>query len=139
MRKLGTYVWVERRADGTVVVERRGDVQETLGKAPRIKRHGRSGGAWQYSKSNGIIGTQADLKKQMAADAAAGVSINYRQTHAKVNRKGQKVGAWVAEFGDKYEKARWLKAHHRVDFDAGYGDPCPGDFGGNPNPRTLEE
>jgi hypothetical protein len=91
---------------------------------------GRNAEAHQLSRSNGIVGTQATLDAAKKRDAELGVSIDYVQTHSKVNARGEKVGAWRAEFNGRSHKNSWLRAHKRVDRDASYGDPCPGDFGG---------
>lgn len=90
----------------------------------RIK--GRNAEAHQLSMSNGIVGTEAMLKAQMAIDAKLGVPINYVKTHERVNYKGEKVAAYRAEFFGRSHKNRWLRAHGRFDADAGYGDPAPG-------------
>jgi hypothetical protein len=82
----------------------------------------------QLSRSNGIVGTQRELRAAMKRDAELGVSINYVKTHEKTNTFGKKVCTWRAEFNDRAHKNHWLRAHERVDLDAGFSDPCPGDF-----------
>jgi hypothetical protein len=107
-------------------------VDYTTGKKEVLSRRtsGRNAEARQLSQANGIVGTQATLDAARKRDAELGVSINYVKTHEKRNARGEKVCAWRAEFTGRSNKNRWLRAHQRVDYDASYGDPTPGDFAG---------
>ena len=91
---------------------------------------GRNAEAHQLSQANGIVGTQATLDAAKKRDAELGVSIRYVPTHEKINARGERVCAWRAEFNGRSHKNRWLRAHKRVDRDAGFSDPAPGDFVG---------
>lgn len=84
----------------------------------------------QMSRSNGIVGTKYTLKKAQKLDAELGVAdaVRYVKTHETLNRRGHCVAAYAAEFASRADKNRWLRAHKRVDLDAGYGDPSPGTF-----------
>ena len=99
------------------------------------RKHSGAGSKYQYSESNGFIGTEADLRKHMAMDAKLGVQIRYVKAKERISRTGRKMAAYKAVFEGRPEKQRWLKAHKRVDFDAGYGDPVPGDFRKNTPPE----
>lgn len=70
----------------------------------------------QVSLSNAVA--PGDVKRAIEIDARLGVPIGY-------NKRG------LAVFDSRAQKQRWLKAHRRVDHDAGYGDPAPGSFGRN--------
>lgn len=121
-------VWIERK-NGVKTVTR---VDYDSGKKSVLMKHvvGKEPQR-QLSRSNGIVGTEATLRAAMKRDAVLGVSINYVKTHEKIGPNGVKKCAWRAEFGRRSEKNQWLRAHQRVDLDAGYRDPCPGDFRGN--------
>lgn len=121
-------IWRERKADGTEVVIRydfEAGTEEVLQAPPRNRKEttGKRG-YWQLSESNGIIGSKKTVKKAAALDAQLGVGsrVDYVQTGPN---------AWKAGFRNKADKKAWLKAHKRVDLDAGYSDPAPGDFRGN--------
>ena len=120
-------IWIERRNGTTTVTA----VDYESGKRQRLSRHvvGKEPQR-QLSKSNGLVGTAATLRAQQKLDAQLGVPINYVETHRKVNKFGNTVCAWRAEFNDRAHKNQWLRAHKRVDLDASYGDPTPGDFAG---------
>ena len=79
---------------------------------------GSDGQYWQLSTSNGCL--TSDVAKMREMDRAVGApQIDYVET---------KAGICKAGFTGSGQKRRWLKAHKRVDSDAGYSDPCPGDF-----------
>lgn len=122
-----SYIIVERR-NGEVTVTRRivGGGTEVLQSPPKVTKYGRSNGAWQHSRANGFVGDEKTLKKMMKLDAQLGVPINYRKTHEATSARGNRNGAYVAEFTDRAQKRNWLKAHKRYDLDAGYRDPTPG-------------
>jgi hypothetical protein len=127
-----SYVIVERR-NGQVHVSRRivGGGIELLNEPPVKKKYGRKDGAWQHSRANGFVGDEKVLKKMMAMDAKLGVSINYRKTHEATSARGNRNGAYVAEFTDRVQKRKWLKAHKRYDLDASFKDPTPGTWQGS--------
>ena len=78
-----------------------------------VKNH--AGGVWQRSLSNGCL--PHTIPRRMEEDARVGApAIEYdRKTgHALFEGPGQ--------------KNNWLRAHKRVDYDAGYNAPVPGDF-----------
>jgi len=79
------------------------------------------GGAWQLSESNGIVGNDETLRSAKELDARLGAPIDY----VAAGR-----GRWKAKFDSREQKNHWLKVHKRVDPDAGYSDPAPGDFRG---------
>lgn len=119
----GSYIFiVNGRAERRYVDGR----CEPLTRSPRQVRYGRRDGVWQRSMANGVIGTAETLRKARALDQKLGVPIEY---HA------ERPGVWSAEFQDRAEKRRWLRAHRRVDMDAGYRDPAPGDFRGQYPPE----
>jgi hypothetical protein len=117
-------LWIERRNGSTTVtrVEYETDKREVLGR--RVV--GQKAGEVQLSRSNGIIGTKADLRKQMKIDAERGVPIRYVQTHASHGPDGQPTFAWRAEFLSPRHKRQWLRASKRYDADACYLNPPPG-------------
>jgi hypothetical protein len=118
-------IWIERK-NGVRTVTRvdyeTGD-KKSVGRYVAGKEPQR-----QLSRSNGIVGTLATLRAAQKRDAELGVSINYVKTHEKVGADGKKRCAWRAEFDSRSHKNNWLRKNERVDFDAGYSDPCPGDF-----------
>lgn len=109
--------FVHRKADGTTEVEL---VDYGTGKVmkspPRQRTRAGQQGYWQLSISNAVPLHQVEKAKRI--DAELGVSIDYV-------KKGH---AALAAFNSPTEKRRWLRAHRRVDHDACYKDPCPGDF-----------
>ncbi|MHC4235086.1 MAG: hypothetical protein ACYSUQ_08215 [Planctomycetota bacterium] len=121
---MSSYIWIERNDQGERTVERRhadGRV-ELLSGPPRMRKHGAEGGYWQLSTSNGVVGPGA-LRKAQELDAKLGVPIDYVATETRNGRT-----AYKAAFTSAAEKRNWLKKHKRVDFDAGFRDPAPGDF-----------
>ena len=74
------------------------------------------GNYYQISSSNGVPTHQ--LAKAKFIDRQLGVPITYLTDGALS----------YAAFDNKSQKNRWLRAHKRVDHDAGYSDPAPGDF-----------
>ncbi len=76
------------------------------------------GNYYQISSSNGVPTHQVAQAK--AVDRQLGVPITYL-TDGPIS---------YAAFDDKSQKNRWLRAHKRVDHDAGYSEPAPGDFVG---------
>jgi hypothetical protein len=117
-----SYLWIEHRKDGTTHVERRGLTGNEVAVPPKRTR-GRAAvnGCWQESDTNGFVGDQRTKAQIVALDATLGVPIEYREVAPNVYR---------ARFDDPAHKRKWLRAHKRVDLDAGYRDPCPGDFRG---------
>lgn len=117
---MDSWLWTEKGVttrcfnDGTRVV---------LTERPRLTTVGPGNGAWQISQSNGFVGTMKEYKKAMEVDHNLGVPIEYLPVRG---RNGNT--AYNAVFADRLQKRRWLKAHKRVDHDACYGDPAPGDF-----------
>ena len=103
-----------------------------VSEAPRRERGAK---AHQFSSSNGIAGTMAVKRAAEKLDAELGVPIRYVPTHRSTNRDGAPTFAWRAEFNTRSEKNNWLRAHKRYDADAGYRDPCPGDFRGSVPPE----
>lgn len=122
-----SYLWVERRADGTTLVERRGLSKAEVAKAPRQVKYGPSGGYWQLSATNGIIGKDA-LAKQRAIEAQHGADglVDYVEV---------RPGVYKAGFLSKRDKNNWLRRMKRFDADACYDAPAPGDFRGNMPPE----
>jgi hypothetical protein len=117
-----SYLWVEHRKDGTTHVERRGLAgNESVAPPKRTRGRASQDGYWQKSSTNGVCGGEAIKRRAMALDAQLGVPIAYETTGC---------GTYLACFKDGPQKRAWLKAHKRVDLDAGYRDPCPGDFRG---------
>lgn len=111
--------------------------QEVLAHLPHSERSAQKP---ILSASNGVMGTEAHLRAAMAQDAALGVDgcVRYIQSSSsRSNRTGEAVGTWHAEFQSKADRNRWLRAHKRVDCDAGWHDPCPGDFRGS-TPHEFE-
>lgn len=90
-------------------------------KHPDLKSYRRRGEVEHVSYSNGVIGGKSALDAAVAMDVKLGVAdkIAYRPIGN---------GAYAAVFSSAKEKAKWMKAHKRVDTNGGYGDPCPGDF-----------
>ena len=118
-------IWRERRRDGTEEVLRydfeAGTVEQLSGPPPAHKiRHD--------SMSNGIVGGKRALARAKAMDAKLGVDDMIRY----VPRGG---GRYDARFNSTANRRSWLRAHGRVDYDAGYGDPKPGDFSRNCPPE----
>ena len=99
---------------------------------------GRNAKAPQLSRANGLIGTEADLKRQMKIDAELGVPIRYIPTHQSYGPDGQKTFAWRAEFTGRSHKNQWLRKHKRNDADAGYSDPAPGYSRGSVPPEFQQ-
>ena len=124
---------IDKRGGTTTVelVDFVAGTKETLSR----RTSGRNAGAPQLSRANGIIGTEADLKRQMKIDAELGVPVRYVKTHESYGPSGQKNCAWQAEFKGRGHKNQWLRRHKRYDADAGYGDPMPGDFRGSVPPE----
>jgi hypothetical protein len=119
---MNSYVIIHRKGDDAKVERVFADGARVLLSEPPVgKVAGAEGGYWQLSESNGLIGPDAVRRKAEKLDAKLGVPIDY----VPVGR-----GRWKAGFKSKTEKRAWLTAHKRVDFDAGYRDPCPGDFRG---------
>lgn len=126
-----SYFMRHKKADGTVVETARLATGAVIEKKQRCTKGGRTqGGYWQLSQSNGILGTDADLRKAVAMDRQLGVTIDYVK---KKTRNGRSV--WLAAFDSATQKRAWLKAHKRFDLDAGFRDPCPGDFRGQCPPE----
>ena len=73
------------------------------------------------SLSNGICGGRAALAEAKEMDRRLGVSD-------KIEYRPMGNGAYAAVFANPKDKNAWMRANRRVDFNAGYGDPCPGDF-----------
>jgi hypothetical protein len=76
------------------------------------------GDYYQISSSNGVPAHQVEQAK--AVDRQLGVPITYLQDGPIA----------YAAFDDRSQKNKWLRAHRRVDHDAGYSEPAPGDFAG---------
>lgn len=130
-----SYIIVERRNGQTTVTRRFvGGGSEVLKEPPK---RGKKAKARTISDSNGILGTEQVLNKAKALDAELGVSdgVRYIETIASHNRDGERTAAYKIEFEDRGTRKKWLKAHKRYDADAGYGDPCPGDFRKNTPPE----
>lgn len=91
------------------------------------------------SETNGFIGDEGVYKKMLKLDADLGVgdAIRYVKTQEALNRRGNRVAAYKAEFANRADKNRWLRAHKRHDKDAGYSDPAPGTWQ-NSTPREFE-
>ena len=111
--------YIHKKADGTITSR---VVDMSTGKLVKNQRRQRSQpgeqGYWQLSMSNAVgVEQEAQARK---IDAALGVPIDYV-------KKGDTA---LAAFDSRPQKQKWLRAHKRVDHDAGYGDPAPGDFGG---------
>lgn len=109
-----SYIWIEKGK-----VERRfaNGKRERLDRPLRQTKYGPKGGWWQKSMANGVVPLPGAIKQAKEMDAAVGAPrIEYDQ------RTGE------ACFSSRAEKNRWLRAHKRVDADAGYRDPAPGDF-----------
>lgn len=76
------------------------------------------GNYYQVSSSNGVPSRQ--VAQAEAVDRQLGVPIKYLKDGPLA----------YAAFDSRRQKQKWLKAHRRVDHDAGCGDPAPGDFVG---------
>ena len=105
--------WIERKAGKTKVTR----VDLATGKHLPLKRvkkpRAGCGGYWQRSVSCGVPQHQVRAAKKL--DTELGVSIDY-------DPSGR------ACFTSPTNKRAWMRAHRYVDHDAGYKDPCPGDF-----------
>ena len=112
-------LWIEHKRNGTKLVTRKnydtGQVDVLSDGVVKQVSSGREG-YWQLSVSNGVPSRQ--LQKAKRIDHELGVPIDYVQ-------KGPMA---MAAFTSASQKRKWLRAHKRVDMDAGYRDPCPGDF-----------
>lgn len=117
-----SYIWIEKgRAERRFADGRR----VPLDGVPVSKQYGPGGGYWQLSSSNGLMATQRELARAKRLDAKLGVPIDYVPVKSRGGRTIYRAG-----FESRAQKRAWLKAHRRVDFDAGYRDPAPGDFRG---------
>ena len=123
-----SYIWREHRADGSIKTERRhtnGRV-EVLSHVRCVDTTNKQGGYWQRSTANGVVPHRGAIKRAMAADAKVGApAIDY-------DKQGR------ACFTSSVQKRQWMRAHKRVDLDAGYKDPCPGDFRDQYPPEFAE-
>lgn len=111
-------IWRVQKRDGSVRTYRKdyatGKIV-ALGRQAR-RPHAAEGGQWQLSTSCGVPIKQ--LARAQEVDHELGCSIDY-----------VKRGPFAyAAFKDAPEKRKWLRKHKWVDHDAGYRDPCPGDF-----------
>lgn len=132
-----SYVIIERR-NGDVKVTRRGDDGKAQVLAD-IPHRSRKANARTVSGSNGFIGDArvlADMKR-LDAELGVGDKVKYIETHASHTPDGRRVAAFRAEFDSRPDRKNWLRAHKRVDYDASYSDPTPGDFSGKA-PREFE-
>jgi len=97
-------------------IEFKGDVPSVIGIAGC--HSGAKGSYWQLSTSNGCLAS--DVEKMQEMDRAVGApQIDYVEV---------KPGICKAGFTGEPQKNEWLTRHKRVDADAGYSGPCPGDF-----------
>jgi len=113
-------VTIIRGKDG---VKRRFVTDLATGKEVQLDRRLRpispsDGNYYQVSSSNGVPTHQ--VEKAKAVDRQLGVPITYLQNGPLS----------YAAFENRSQKNKWLRAHKRVDLDAGYSDPSPGDFAG---------
>lgn len=113
-------IWIETRNGEKTVTRVDYDTgkRTVLSKPPSVKpKRGLS------NPDNGVIGGPATLAKAKKLDADLGVAdcVKYREVHS---------GAYEAVYDSVSNYDKWMHAHKRVNFNAGHGTPCPGDFRG---------
>ena len=113
-----SYIIVERRGGDVKVTRWSGGDKSVLSGAQRNPRRAVSP---IESVSNGVCGGKAVLANAKAMDTKLGVAdrIDYQPVGS---------GAYKAVFKNAADRSAWLRAHKRVDHNAGYSEPCPGDF-----------
>lgn len=118
-------IWRERRADGTEEVVRydfEAGTAELLSEPPPAAK------TRHNSQSNGIVGGPDALARAKAMDQKLGVADRIRYVP-------RGAGRYDAKFNNMTDRRAWLRAHKRIDFDAGYGDAAPGDYRRNTPPE----
>ena len=120
-------IWRETKRDGSVEITRCDyETNEVELLDVSFNPMQRKAKERQLSRTNGFIGTKADLKKAMKVDAKLGVPIRYIATHKSHNQFGEETFAFRAEYKGRSHKNSWLRKTGRYDSDAGYSDPAPG-------------
>lgn len=115
-----SYVFIHRKRDGSTEITRTHDdgrkellAQEPPPGCPR----------GHLSTSNGIVGGPAAKRIHEKLDAELGIRdcVEY----VPIGH-----GAYKAKYEDIHNFDRWMRGRRRVNHDAGYGTPAPGDFAG---------
>ena len=114
-----TVIWNERRADGTRSIVRKDYEQGTEEVIASTGPNRFPKGV--QSLSNGIIGGEAKLEEAKELDRKLGVAD-------RVEYIPQGNGAYRADYKSVGDYEKWMRAHKRVNLNAGCGTPCPGDF-----------
>lgn len=120
-------IWRERLRDGStkVTVVHADGTEEVVSHFDENNRAAKRGIRFV---DNGVVGGPEALRKAQALDRKLGVGGNVRYVEIA-------KGAYEAQYDSTADYDKWMKAHKRVNTNAGCGTPCPGDFRRNVPPE----